>query len=312
MPDKLNAHQLGLLSSIAEHRILLTSQLAHLHNRHVRTTRRAVTTLEEMGLVQASFHARGSGHPEKLLSLTAAGVEALRDHDLVDLELPADCVTAETIHCVNHQLLLNWFRIHLVDLERHWPKFTVRFLSSTSPFLPRDPSGRQLTYQQIDVAGNRQGPTGFLPDTVFSITHATRHMTLLFFLEVDMGTEPLASSVRAGRDIRGKILNYQRCFRRGRYKRYEEVFGAALRGFRLLFLAHNSARLQSLCRQVREMPPSGFIWLTEEARMSSQGAHATVWAPGGRLDAPPESILGSEMPNTPGQDSFQKGASADL
>ena len=209
MTDKLNAHQQGLLRSIAEHRILLTSQLARCHERHVRTTRRSVAALEERGLIQTSLHARGSGHPEKLLSLTEAGVQILRDHGLLARELPADSATARTIHCVDHQLLLNEFHIRLADLERRWPQFAVRFLSSTSPFLPRDPSGRQLTYQQVDVAGNRSGPEGFLPDAVFSITHATRHMTLLFFLEVDMGTEPLQSSDRAGRDIRGKILTYQ-------------------------------------------------------------------------------------------------------
>ena len=122
-------------------------------------------------------------------------------------------------------------------------------------------------------------------------------MTLLFFLEVDMGTEPLARSASTGRDIRGKILNYQRCFRQSQYKRYEKVFGAALRGFRLLFLTHNESRLQSLCRQVQKMPPSDFVWLTDEARMTSQGVHATIWARGGQLDSPLQSILGNEMPD---------------
>lgn len=294
MTDRPIVKQQELLQLIAEHRILLTRQLARLHDRNIRTSRRDVAGLEEKGLVQTSLHARGTGHPEKLLSLTEAAVEELRDQGILAPDLPADCVTARTIRCIDHQLLLNGFRIHLADLERHQPQFSVRFLSSTSPFLPRDPSGRQLTYQPVDNAGNRSSAAGFLPDAVFSITHATQHKTILFFLEVDMGTEPLQSSARTGRDIRGKILNYQSCFRDGTYKRYEAVFGATLRGFRLLFFAHSQSRFQSLCRQVREMPPTGFIWLTDQNHISSLGLSAPIWAPGGKLDVSPTSILGNE------------------
>jgi hypothetical protein len=64
--------------------------------------------------------------------------------------------------------------------------------------------------------------------------------------------------------------------------------------------------LQSLCGQVRKMSPSDFVWLTDEARMSSQDVHANIWARGGQLDSPLQSILGNEMRDVPGEDPYQK------
>ncbi len=133
-------------------------------------------------------------------------------------------------------------------------------------------------------------------------------MTLLFFLEVDMGTETIASRRPGGGDVRQKIVVYQSCFRGGLYKRYEPILGARLRGFRVLVLAHTSSRLAALCRLVRETPPSDFVWLTDQERMFSQGIWAPIWARGGHIDSPPQSILGTEMPAIGDDASSRNGA----
>ena len=130
---------------------------------------------------------------------------------------------------------------------------------------------------------------------VFTITHRKRQMTLLFFLEVDMGTESIASPKRTPGDIRQKIINYQQYFRSGRYKRYEKFWNCKLRGFRLLFLTNTNGRLAVLSRLVQEMPPSEFIWLTSLKQMFSHGLSAEIWVHGGKQDAPSESILGTTM-----------------
>ena len=110
-----------------------------------------------------------------------------------------------------------------------------------------------------------------------------------------MGTETIASQDRRPNDIRQKILNYQTLFRTDEYKRYEGLFDFRLNGFRLLFLVNSPARLISLCRLVREMPPSDFIWLTEQQQMFSHGLSARIWARGGRNEDLPQSILGPEL-----------------
>ena len=127
--------------------------------------------------------------------------------------------------------------------------------------------------------------------------------TLLFYLEADMGTETLASTSRDPKDIRQKILNYQTLFRSRLYKRYEAVFKSKLNGFRLLFLVNSEPRLISLCRLIREMPPSDFIWLTDQGKMFSRGLAAKIWARGGRNEDPPQSILGPRLAcELPGND----------
>ena len=142
-----------------------------------------------------------------------------------------------------------------------------------------------------------EGFIEFIPDAAFSLTckDAEIDKTLLFFLEVDMDTETLASRKRNPKDLRQKIVNYQALFRSKRYKRYERFFGAKLNGFRLLFLANTFSRLTAICRLVQEMPPSDFIWVTDRERMFSHGLASEIWARGGKKDEPPQSIIGSKL-----------------
>ena len=88
-----------------------------------------------------------------------------------------------------------------------------------------------------------------------------------------------------------------------KYKKYEQVWNCPLNGFRLLFLTISHSRLAALCGLVQEMPPSDFIWLTEQSRMFADGASAAIWARGGKLETPHESILGSLCFRAPISDS---------
>ena len=135
--------------------------------------------------------------------------------------------------------------------------------------------------------------TSFKPDATFSIYDSNQDKTLLFFLEVDLGTETLASPKREVTDVRQKILNYGICFDTQVYKRYERLWSCQLNGFRLLFLTDTSSRMSTLCSLAREMQPSDFIWVTQKDRMFEDGISADIWARGGRLDTSPQSILGS-------------------
>jgi hypothetical protein len=117
-------------------------------------------------------------------------------------------------------------------------------------------------------------------------------MTLLFFLEVDMGTETLATPARTTGDICQKITTYQTYFRSQTYKRYETVFKGSLNGFRLLFLSHSPARTANLCRLIRQMPPSNFIWVTDPTHLFEHGVGASIWSRGGKDQEALHSILG--------------------
>jgi hypothetical protein len=113
-----------------------------------------------------------------------------------------------------------------------------------------------------------------------------------------MATEALASPSRHPRDFRSKIHRYQECFRSASYRRYEETFGCGLRGFRLLVVTSSLTRLASLCRLVREIPPTDFVWLTRQEAVLQHGMSAEIWSRGGHLETPAESIVGSSLAGT--------------
>ncbi len=179
------------------------------------------------------------------------------------------------------------------QFERVIPQLNVRSLAYNSPFVPQGPDGRAITSDYSPIGRRTIQRARFTPDAVFATTDGVEGKTLLFFLEVDCGTETLSSPQRDMRDIRQKILNYQWYFQSLKYKRYEEILKTPyLRGFRLLFLTKTAGRLAALCKLTQEMQPSYFIWLTEQERMFSDGVCGNIWARGGNLLTTQQSILG--------------------
>ncbi|MBN2562230.1 MAG: replication-relaxation family protein [Phycisphaerae bacterium] len=297
MPTKLNKNDRELLVALAEYRLLTVSQIAALcgigkaaaRNRVGKLTHASLTVQRTPGMAQ------GRGRPERWVSLADRGIDLLQADGTLGRNVPRDQVAADGIRCTEHLLAINWFRIHLVHLERVVPRLKATFLSSTSPFLERGHDGQPLVSDTAPATDADGEPLRFTPDGVFSLGDQETGKMLLFFLEVDQGTETLASGRRGAKDIRQKVINYQRYFRHAGYKRYQDLWGGTLNGFRLLFLTHTPARLAAICRLIRETPPSDFVWLTDQGRMFAQGVAAGIWARGGKLDAPLQSIVGPTM-----------------
>ena len=304
MTLKVNKNDRKLLAGIAEHKALTVKQLSALSRKSFQVIRRRIRDLaaEDLIRTQMQGYGRGRGRPETLIFLTEKGVALLEEEGIPSGHAASATDKMEIPVSLDHLLLVNWFRIHLLQIERAIPQLSVHYLNPS----PR-PSGSYISSSAVRIPSD-QKPEKFvelIPDGVFSITHQEADKkTLLFFLEVDMGSETLVSMDRDRKDIRQKILNYQTLFRSGMYKRYERTFESELNGFRLLFLVNSAARLTGLSRLVREMPPSDFIWLTDQERMFSHGLAAKIWARGGHTDDPPESILGPVLARElPGIDS---------
>lgn len=297
MPTKLNKNDGGLLTALAEYRLLTVGQIAALCSIGKAAARNRVGKLTNAGLAtqRTPGMARGRGRPERWVSLADRGIDLLRADGTLGQSVPKDQVAADGIRCAEHLLAMNWLRIHLVHLERIFPRLKATFLSSMSPFLERGPDGQPLVSDRAPATDADGEPVWFTPDGVFMLGDQESGKMLLFFLEVDQGTETLASGRRGAKDIRQKVINYQRYFRAAGYKRYQDIWDCTLNGFRLLFLAHTPARLAALCRLVQETPPSDFVWLTDQDRLFARGVAADIWARGGRLDAPRESIVGPTM-----------------
>jgi hypothetical protein len=295
MGSSLNKNDRKLLISIAEYKTITVKQLSAISQRSFQIIRRRMRDLANEGFITTQMHGygRSRGRPEDLVFLTEKATAVLEEEGIQSGYAARGVTKTENPISIYHLLLVNWFRIHLLQMERAIPSLSIRFLTRTSP-APAENSGDNPSLPKSTPANNRLKKFDqLIPDGIFSITHREiEGKTLLFFLEVDMGTETIASMDRVSKDIRRKISNYQELFRSGSYKRYESVFESKLNGFRLLFLANSEARLISLCRLAREMPPSEFIWLTDQGRMFSHGLAAKTWARGGRNEDLPQSILG--------------------
>jgi hypothetical protein len=295
MSFRLIEKDFATLECIADYRILTVSQIASIFHKNKQAVRRRLRNLEEEGLIGVVGYqcGRGRGRPENSLGLTKEAVDVLKDKGLLSHDVSYDDVLADGLFCADHQLLLNWFRIHLKEVENVLPRVNVKFFAHNSPYLPKDQNGHILITDYSPVPGIDVQGVKFTPDAVFGISDSIAEKTCLFFLEVDRGTETMASPKRDPRDIRQKIINYQWYFQSKGYKRYEEVFKCNLLGFRLLFLTNTYGRLVALCKLTREMFPTNFVWLTECGRLFPECVSAPIWAKGGDLDGYQRSILGS-------------------
>lgn len=299
MPPETREADLLLLRHVAEHRVLELSQLAFLAQRNPKATGRRLNELLAMGLVHldARGYGRGRGRPSQLVSLAEAAVDQLKQRSMLAKDVSAEKVLAGKLSNVEHQLLVNWFRLHLVQLERILTHLTVKFLAPTSPFVGQADDRRPLVHEIAPRVDTPSDQHEFIPDGVFLVTDSAEEKRpgLLFYLEVDLGTEPLVSHSGPAHGIREKVLAYQAYFRNEGFKRYEQVWGRPLKGFRLLFLANTPPRKAALCRLAKDMPPSDFIWLADQSDLLKRGLAAAIWARGGRDAESPQSILGPSL-----------------
>jgi DNA-binding PadR family transcriptional regulator len=283
MSFRLRRVDTQLLMDIAEYRMMTIEQVAVLMARTKQSIWRRLRDLEKQGFLQTQLRERGRkrGRPEGMVILSPQGWELLKKS--TPSMVVNDDVLAGNLSCQDHQLLLNWFRLHLNAVSDTLPQLNVHFLAHSSPLLPNSLTEQIIVNDQT---------IRFIPDAVFSLTDTRQQKSLLFCLEVDCGTETLASPRRKPTDIRQKILNYQTYLQKEQYKRYEKLWGKLFHGFRLLFLTVSQGRLAKLCQLVQDIPPSDFIWLTDHDSMFSEGLSAPIWARGGNLHATRHSILG--------------------
>jgi hypothetical protein len=133
MAFRMNHNDYRILECIADYRILTSTQIAALHQKSRQVIWRRLRVLENEGLIQAIRCELGQsrGRPESLLGLAEKGLSVLKERDLICGDTPYEKVDATNIHCLNHQLLLNWFRIYLNQVEK-----VVRCKNSSQHKLP--------------------------------------------------------------------------------------------------------------------------------------------------------------------------------
>jgi hypothetical protein len=286
MRKALSPREAAFLSTLAEYRVLSISQLSQLLSASQQMTRRKAGELSKAGLIEVMRQplTGSAGRPENVAYLRVDGVQTLKEQGAFDPSMPNDLFTKIDFRTLEHQLLTNWFRIHLSLLSGYRPSLTVNFLSPV----------RHHDWYATGFVGS-EPMAGVIPDGAFAISEANHGKTLLFFLEVDMGTETLSSKNPETKDIRKKTLSYQQIFIDSRYKELESPLGGVFKGFRILFVVPSQTRLVQLCRLVAAMPNTGFIWLTDLDSLSQRGVSSAIWVKGGDVEQGHRSILGPSM-----------------
>jgi protein involved in plasmid replication-relaxation len=295
MAINLKKKDLLFLRSLAEYRLLTARQASIIDCIGERAVRNRVNSLSEAGLLKLWRRSLGRdrGRPESVISLSEKGVNLLKEKNIDASKIFSDQVADQEFKYIEHHLLVNWCRIHLLHLERNIPGLSGSFYSPTTPFLPRRKDGKPAISDMVRVEGRDEW---IIPDGVFLLKSIAREKRLLFFLEVDMSTETLASPSGNKGDLTEKIIKYLEYIKKGGYKRYEKACaGCQLNGFRLLIITNSSIRKQSICRLINDFPPLNYLWVTDQVQMFECGIGARIWARGGRADIPSQSILGPTL-----------------
>lgn len=290
MTLRITQNLLDLLADLADYRMLSMSQAAYLHFQGKRQARRRMQQLLEEGLVDMlpGCQAPGGGRPESVYGVSKVGLKLLKEQGLLDERLTIEQVGGEKLNLqAAHQRLLGWCRIHLVHLCRSCPRLESSVMTCNSPFALDANTG--MPSIRISVTNDDVPNIHFTPDAAILITDREQPKSVLFFLEVDMGTEPLSSEGRG--DIREKILRYKHYFRTAGYKRFEQIWDKPLNGFRLLFLTNNTSRYASLCTLTKSLAPSGFVWITATEHLFTDGISGPIWTSGGQSDQGHRSIV---------------------
>ena len=292
---------LRLLGTIADHRVVTVKQLALIEDRNPKSLHHSLKNLEEQRLIVATARnaASGPGRQEKLVSLADEGYQLLSRGEVLPPETQARDVTLAGLPHVEHQLLLNWVRIHWRRIPEVCPVLRTRFVPHSSPIAPVCLDDRTDARRSIPVVLRLDGGGTITPDAVATIADAERDKTVLFFLEVDRGSEPYGTAQTGRTSIARKIQKYQRCFRSARYRIYDAVWDCSFRGFRVLFVTETRARAESLCRFLGDVHPREFIWVTDQGQLIERGVSGQIWARGGCHDRRAASILGSRADAEP-------------
>ncbi|MFA6175617.1 MAG: hypothetical protein WC765_03445, partial [Phycisphaerae bacterium] len=114
------------------------------------------------------------GRPESLFGLTEQGIDILREKGLIDKDILYENIGSVSNRLIDHQLLMNWFRIHLNEVDKVVPSPTLKFWAYNSPFVPRKPDGGIITADCSPIGRKTVREIKFTPDAVFILTNATR------------------------------------------------------------------------------------------------------------------------------------------
>jgi len=166
MAFRLRERDCMALECLVDYRILTVPQLAAIFRKNKQVIRRRFADLEKEGFIEVTKldFGRARGRPENLLGLTERGVDVLREKSLIGNNVPYENVGPVSNRLIDHQLLLNWFRIHLNEIDKVEPRPNIQFWAYNSPFVPREQDGRIITTDCSPIGRKTVRQVKFTPD----------------------------------------------------------------------------------------------------------------------------------------------------
>lgn len=246
VPFLMTARDLEVLRALSRYRLLRTSQVKRLlfPDTSLQVPRRRLKLMYQNGFTErvTPLLLPGKGSAEEVYELAQAGEEMLRS--LGD-ELVSFASDELKRVFVDHTLAISEFRLKLelglrghplVELERFTPDCELR---------------RQL--RQGVPNPLRNGESVLYPDAVI-VLHGKNERASergLYFLEIDMGSEPL-------KVLHGKAGAYDLFHRRGLHRGFGDF-----RTFRVLLQVSSSQRGANVRKGLTGTPGEGLVWVTD-------------------------------------------------
>ena len=170
MDSRLNKGDKEILSLIALYRILTVSQIAALTQRSRQVIRRRLRYLSGKDLIITRMRGfgRSSGRPEEIVFLAEKAATILKDEGLFSESIPLIQPKNIDAIAVDHDLLINWFYIHLIQMEKSIPYLTIEPYSPG--FLVKD-QGRHVFFDSRIQIESNDDFIEFIPDGIFTIWH---------------------------------------------------------------------------------------------------------------------------------------------
>lgn len=279
-----------VLSFGPQDRIFLSclAKLGSLTNEHVqrlcypnskfgdKSARRRTKVWEREGIICSHDRKTGVGRRQKIWSINKKKkqeVSSLLGGDSVRV------ISTGTGFNIEHQLLVNSVIVEFIAACGQNKNYSCEFLTD----LEGASDGRSVKKLILEEEFLPcWGKVSFIPDGVICLTNVKTGKKSLCFLEVDRGGTTLKKLGGRDKNVQTKISGYVSFWDCGNYKKYDEYFGCAFSGFRLLWITENQKRLESVFDLCVLEKSGDLVWFASLSEILEKGAFGEVWTVPGK------------------------------
>lgn len=272
---RLGRRDVGAISAVHGGIALSTSQLALASSRSIKKTSERLNVLVKTGFLavkKRAWQLMGETKIEHFYTVTPKGYELLSSAGLAISRPTSQRDTAPAN--LTHLALTNQFSILLRKGCDEHTEIDCSFLPSWSLL-------QRIAHSHEGQCGEGIGRvlmSTIKPDGVFCLTKKGG-ASLLFFLEIDLGGEPLRRHPHSTQtSLTGKLAAYCTYFDTEAYRQDAlEIFNTAFKGYRVLLVFDTPSRLQALRVRTNGMGDTHFVWATTVETLTREGVLGKSW-----------------------------------